>query len=51
VAASIITATLSLAQTAEDKEKTLHDAQNPIATTIGVPFQSNMYFRRGTRSS
>jgi hypothetical protein len=23
-------------------------AQNPIATTISVPFQSNMYFRRGT---
>jgi hypothetical protein len=47
VVAIIIAATPSFAQTAEDKEKTRHDAQNPIATTISVPFQSNTYFSTG----
>jgi hypothetical protein len=31
----------------EDKEKTLHDAQNPIANTISVPFQNNTFFNVG----
>jgi hypothetical protein len=31
----------------EDKEKALHDAQNPIANTISVPFQNNTYFTAG----
>lgn len=31
----------------EDKEKALHDAQNPIANTISVPFQNNTYFGAG----
>jgi hypothetical protein len=31
----------------EDKEKALHDAQNPIANTISVPFQNNTYFSAG----
>ena len=43
----IVAATSSFAQTAEDNEKTLHDAQNPIATKISVPFQNNTYFDRG----
>ena len=33
--------------TSEDKEKALHDAQNPIANTISVPFQNNTYFSFG----
>jgi hypothetical protein len=39
--------TSSFAQTSEDTERSLHDAQNPIATTISVPFQSNTYFSDG----
>lgn len=31
----------------EDKEKALHDAQNPIANSISVPFQNNTYFSVG----
>lgn len=31
----------------EDKEAALHDAQNPIANTISVPFQNNTYFGVG----
>ncbi len=31
----------------EDKEKILHDAQNPIANTISVPFQNNTFFNVG----
>ena len=33
--------------TAEDKAKALHDAQNPIANTISVPFQNDTYFSVG----
>jgi len=50
VVAAIVTATtLSFAQSpqAEDTERALHDAHNPVATTISVPFQSNSYFSAG----
>src|SRR5262245_11830005 len=43
VAAITIAETSTFAQTSEDKERSLHDAHNPIATTISVPFQSNTY--------
>lgn len=48
--AAIVTATpLSFAQSpqGQDTEKALHDAHNPIATTISVPFQSNSHFGAG----
>src|SRR5262249_40350485 len=44
VAAIAFAETSSFAQTSEDTERSLHDAQNPIATTISVPFQSNTFF-------
>jgi hypothetical protein len=49
VAAIVIAATRSFAQSpqGQDTEKALHDAHNPIATTISVPFQSNTYFSTG----
>src|SRR5678815_374443 len=47
VAALIVAATPSFAQTSEDQEKGLHVAENPIATRISVPFQSNTYFGEG----
>ena len=43
----IVTATPCFAQTSENKEKALLDAENPIATRISVPFQSNTYFGSG----
>ena len=43
----IVTATPCFAQTSENKEKALLDAENPIATRISVPFQSNTYFSSG----
>ena len=46
-AAIIVTATPCFAQAAEHQEKALHEAENPIATRISVPFQSNTYFRSG----
>src|SRR5262245_35310423 len=48
--AAIVTATTpSFAQSpqGQDVEKALHDAHNPIATTISVPFQSNSYLNAG----
>ena len=49
VAASIIGATPSFAQSPprQDESKALHDAQNPIASKISVPFQTNIYFNAG----
>jgi hypothetical protein len=49
VAAIVTATTLSFAQSpqAEDTERALHDAHNPVATTISVPFQSNSYFSAG----
>ena len=49
VVAIVTATTLSLAQSpqGQDTEKALHDAHNPIATTISVPFQSNSYFSAG----
>ena len=46
-AAIIVAATPSFAQTSGNQEKRWHDAQNPIATRISVPFQSNTYFSAG----
>ena len=48
-AALLIAATPSFAQSApgQDTEKALHDAHNPIAARITVPFQSNTYFSSG----
>ena len=43
----IVIATPCFAQTSENKEKALLDAENPIATRISVPFQSNTYFSSG----
>ena len=42
-----VTATPCFAQTSEHTEKALLDAENPIATRISVPFQSNTYFSSG----
>jgi len=49
VVAIAIAATPSFAQSppGEDTVKALHDAHNPIATRISVPFQSNSYFSAG----
>jgi hypothetical protein len=49
VAAIVTATTLSFAQSpqAQDTERALHDAHNPVATTISVPFQSNSYFSAG----
>jgi len=38
-------------QSLEDSEKALHDAQNPIANTISLPFQNNAYFNAGPLES
>ncbi len=46
-AAIIATATPCFAQTSGTQEKALLDAENPIATRISVPFQSNTYFSSG----
>ena len=43
----IVIATPCFAQTSDNKEKALLDAENPIATRISVPFQSNTYFSSG----
>jgi hypothetical protein len=43
----IVTAAPCFAQTSDNKEKALLDAENPIATRISVPFQSNTYFSSG----
>src|SRR5262245_26935483 len=49
VAAIVAATTLSFARSSQgqDTEKALHDANNPIATTISVPFQNNSYFSAG----
>jgi hypothetical protein len=48
VAAVIIVATPSFAQSPPGHDSNaLHDAENPIATRISVPFQSNTYFSSG----
>jgi hypothetical protein len=49
ISAIIIAQTLCLAQSAQDQgtEESLHEAHNPIATRISVPFQSNSYFSAG----
>jgi hypothetical protein len=54
VVAIMIAATPSFAQStatappaSEDRQKALHDTQNPIATRISVPFQNNTYFSTG----
>ena len=47
VAAMIVAARPPFAQSVEDSEKALHDAQNPIANTISLPFQNNTYFNAG----
>lgn len=43
----IVTAAPCFAQTSDHEEKALLDAENPIATRISVPFQSNTYFSSG----
>jgi len=49
VAAIVTATTLSFAQSpqGQDTERALHDAHNPVATMISVPFQSNSYFSAG----
>ena len=42
-----VAATRCFAQTSDNKEKALLDAENPIAARISVPFQSNTYFSSG----
>ena len=48
-AAIVIAANPSFAQPppGQDTENALHEAHNPIATRISVPFQSNTYFSSG----
>src|SRR4029453_15628530 len=43
----IVAAAPCFAQASDTKEKALLDAENPIATRITVPFQSNTYFSSG----
>jgi hypothetical protein len=48
VAAAIVaTATPCFAQASDNSEKPLLEAENPIATRVSVPFQSNTYFSSG----
>jgi hypothetical protein len=42
-----VTAATCFAQTSDNQEQALLDAENPIATRISVPFQSNTYFGSG----